>query len=114
LGIQRWLLLAIGAFLLAAGIEFTARKVFIEGSVIRERLWFHWRTHELPHRVEIGRDARGRVAVVEDLTGKIVFRFVGEFGRSERLEKLLSEFFSSNGRLAPAAACSRRRVGSAN
>ena len=100
-GIQRWLLLAIGAALLAAGIEFTGRKVVIEGSAIRARLWFHWQTHELPYRVQIGRDVRGRVAVVEAPTGRIVFTFVREFGRSSKLDGLLSEFFGSIGRLAP-------------
>jgi hypothetical protein len=102
LGIQRSLLVAIGVVLFAAGIEFTGRKVVIEDSAIRERLWFHWRTFELPYRVQIGRDVRGRVAVAEASTGRIVFRFVREFGRSSTMEKLLSEFFSSNGRLAPA------------
>ena len=102
MGIQRWLLLAIGVVLLAAGIEFIGRKVIIEGGAIRERVWFRWRTHELPYRVQIGRDRRGRVAVAEAPTGRIVFSFVREFGRSSRLEKQLSEFFSSIGRLATA------------
>ena len=99
LAFQRWLLLGVGAFLLAAGIEFLGRRVIIEGTSIHERLWFHWRTHELSHRVFVGRDARSRVAVGEVSSGRILFRCVREFGSPTKLEQQLSQFFRIAGHL---------------
>ena len=99
LAVRQWLLLAIGAFLLAGGIDSLGRRVIIEGMSIRERVWFHWRTHELSDRVAVGRDTRGRVAIAEVPAGRIVFRFAREFGSPARLEQLLSQFFRITGSL---------------
>src|SRR5438309_12010330 len=65
IGAQRFSLVGFGVVLVAAGLEFPWRRVIIRENVVRERLWFHWRTHDLPYRVMVGRDNRGRVVVAE-------------------------------------------------
>ena len=99
LTIQEWTLVAFAAVELLGGIEFPGRKIVIHESSIRERRWFHWRSHELPHRVIVGRNARGRTAIAEAPTGKIVFTFVREFGEPAKLRNTLSCFFRKAGRL---------------
>lgn len=97
---KSFLLIGFGVFFLAASLEFPWRKIVLTEDVVRERLWFHWRTHDLPYRVMVGRDNRGRIVVAEAPTGRIVVRFIREFGRPAAIERQLLEFFEASGRLA--------------
>ena len=99
---DQWALAILSLVFLAAAVELPMKSLALADGILRKRDWFMTRKLQMPAKMAVALDFKGRVTIRDAQSGKSVAIVTREFGAPERVMEVVTSELRESHRLAAA------------